>query len=120
MHSVYSCEPGMDGPAMTTGGWLAVTSGRCRARADMELLWQRVSPPPPTPLPQGEGETPNCVPLRLSFSLSASSRREHWNRRAVFARHELDLHALADLQRGEVAVDEVGHHRRTFLQRDIS
>jgi len=28
MGSVYWCEPGMDGPAMTTGGWLGVTSGR--------------------------------------------------------------------------------------------
>src|SRR5580704_6648567 len=48
-----------------------------------------------------------------------SDRREHRYRRTVFARDELQLYVLADLQRGEVAVDEVGHHRRTFLQRDV-
>src|SRR2546426_7455635 len=46
-------------------------------------------------------------------------RREHGNRRPALARLEDHPHGLADPHRVEIAVDDVGHHRRAFLERDV-
>ena len=46
-------------------------------------------------------------------------RREHRHRRAAVARLEHELDRLSDAHRIEVAVDDVGHHRRALGQGDI-
>src|SRR6266702_3154317 len=46
-------------------------------------------------------------------------RREERQRRAV-GRLEHHFHLLADLQRRQIAIDEIGLERRAFLQRDVA
>src|SRR3989442_273205 len=46
-------------------------------------------------------------------------RREHGNRWPTLARLEDHAHGLTDPHRVEIAVDDVRHHRRAFLERDV-
>src|SRR5207244_9916559 len=46
-------------------------------------------------------------------------RREHGNRWPTLARLENHAHGLTDPHRVEIAVDDVRHHRRAFLERDV-
>src|SRR5438132_1442325 len=46
-------------------------------------------------------------------------RREHGNRWPTLARLENQPHGLTDPHRVEIAVHDVRHHRRAFLERDV-
>src|SRR5207244_7173283 len=58
------------------------------------------------------------VSTRKSYSIS-SRGAEHRHRGAALAGLEGHRHRLADPDGVEVAVDDVGHHRHAFLERDI-
>src|SRR5271166_2969824 len=59
-------------------------------------------------------------PGLLCVGGAASLRGREERQGCAFGRLEHDLYLLADLQFVDVAVDEVGLQRRTFLQRDIA
>src|SRR5439155_13113462 len=58
------------------------------------------------------------VSTRKSYSIS-SRGAEHRQRGAALAGLEGHRHRLADPDGVEVAVDDVGHHRQAFLERDL-
>jgi hypothetical protein len=66
-------------------------------------------------IPAFAGMTSCCL---ARFVRNSSHRRKERQRRAVGRlEHHLDL--LADLQFLQVAIDDIGLQRRTFLQRDV-
>ena len=47
------------------------------------------------------------------------SRREHWHRRSAVRGLERHADCLADPDRVQIAVDDVGHHRGSLGERDV-
>src|SRR5712691_2518588 len=70
-----------------------------------------------------EHESPSSVipfgTLRPRCGRAALRRREHRDRRTAFGRLEDDAYGLTDPHRVEIAVDDVGHHRRPFVERHV-
>src|SRR6476646_1649258 len=61
-----------------------------------------------------------CTILWITAGRPASGRLEHRHRRAAFGLLEDDGDRLADAQLVEIAIDDVGQHRRSFGKSHVS
>src|SRR5690606_10829558 len=87
--------------------------GRSNARRRMAAM-NKESPPP-----RGKRAAQNARRITPGSYLWSGRREAGDLLLAAFGVLPDQLHGLADLQAVEVAVDDVGHHRRAFVERDV-